>query len=150
MLPIFFAVTGLTVDLTSLRLDALGILAAILAISVTGKYGGAYAGARLTGIPPRGSALIAALINTRGLTEIVVLTVGLQQHLIGPELYSMLIVMALVTTAMTGPLINWTYPLPPHRQDPADANHVDHRNKAATATPPTPSNPEFPVGIKDR
>jgi Kef-type K+ transport system membrane component KefB len=110
MLPVFFVVTGLTVNLAELRPAALGILAAILAVSIAGKVGGGYAGARLTGIPPRGSAVMAALVNTRGLTELVILSVGLQQHLLSPQLYALLVVMALVTTAMTGPLINWLEP----------------------------------------
>jgi len=135
MLPVFFVVTGLTVDLTQLRMGDLGILAAIMAISVTGKLGGGYAGARLTGIPPRGSAVMAALVNTRGLTEIVILTVGLQQHLLKPELYALLIVMALITTAMTGPLLNWWYPRTRLREDlaaaeRADGNHLSNERLA--------------------
>jgi Kef-type K+ transport system membrane component KefB len=110
LLPIFFVVTGLTVNLGTLRASALGILAAILVISVAGKLAGGYAGARLTGFPPRTSAALAALLNTRGLTEIVILTVGLQEHVLDMELYSMMIIMALVTTAMTGPLLNLCYP----------------------------------------
>jgi Kef-type K+ transport system membrane component KefB len=54
--------------------------------------------------------VMAALVNTRGLTELVILSVGLQQHLLSPQLYALLVVMALVTTAMTGPLINWLEP----------------------------------------
>ncbi len=110
MLPVFFVVTGLTVDLTKLHLNSVGILLAIMAVAVVGKLGGGYAGARLTGIPRRGSAVMGALVNTRGLTELVVLSVGLQQHLIGKQLYALLIVMALVTTAMTGPLLNVVQP----------------------------------------
>lgn len=107
MLPMFFVITGLTVNLTKLRLDALGILAVILLVAIVGKVGGGYVGARLTGIPPRGSAVMGALVSTRGLTELVILSVGLQEHLLNPELYALLLVMALVTTAMTGPLLNW-------------------------------------------
>jgi Kef-type K+ transport system membrane component KefB len=110
MLPVFFVITGLTVNLAKLPVGGVGILAVILVVSVLGKVGGGYAGARLTGIPPQGSALMAALVNTRGLTELVVLSVGLQVHLIGPQLYALLVVMALLTTAMTGPLINWFQP----------------------------------------
>jgi Kef-type K+ transport system membrane component KefB len=117
MLPMFFVVTGLTVNLAKLRLGALGILAMIFAVAAVGKLGGGYVGARLTGIPRRGSAVMAALVNTRGLTELVILSVGLQEHLLSSQLYSLLVVMALVTTAMTGPLLNWIQPLvvsPPH------------------------------------
>lgn len=110
MLPVFFVVTGLTVNLAKLPVSALGILAVILLIAVAGKVGGGYAGARLTRIPRQGSAVMAALINTRGLTELVILSVGLQEHLIGRQLYALLIVMALVTTAMTGPMLNWLQP----------------------------------------
>jgi Kef-type K+ transport system membrane component KefB len=111
MLPMFFVITGLTVNLTTLRPDDLGILAAVLAVAIFGKVGGGYAGARLTGIPRRGSAVMAALVNTRGLTELVILSVGLQEHLLSPQLYALMIVMALVTTAMTGPLLNWIQPM---------------------------------------
>jgi Kef-type K+ transport system membrane component KefB len=124
MLPVFFVVTGLSVDLSALHVSDLSILAAILGISVIGKLGGGYAGARLGGVPPRGSAVMAALVNTRGLTEIVVLTVGLQAHLLRPRLYALLIVMALVTTAMTGPLLNWCYPRNRLRQDLAAAERA--------------------------
>ncbi|HEX8006103.1 MAG TPA: cation:proton antiporter [Trebonia sp.] len=111
MLPMFFVVTGLTVNLATLHIDDLGILAAVLGVAILGKVGGGYAGARLTGIPPQGSAVMAALVNTRGLTELVILSVGLQQHLLSPQLYALMIVMALVTTAMTGPLLNWIQPM---------------------------------------
>lgn len=111
MLPMFFVITGLTVNLTTLHVNELGILAAILAVAILGKVGGGYAGARLTGIPPRGSAVMAALVNTRGLTELVILSVGLQEHLLSLQLYALMIVMALVTTAMTGPLLNRIQPM---------------------------------------
>jgi Kef-type K+ transport system membrane component KefB len=110
LLPVFFAVTGLTVNLGSLQASALGTLAAVLAVSIGGKLAGGYAGARVTGIAPRDSAVLAALLNTRGLTEIVILTVGLQEHVLDIDLYSLMIVMALVTTAMTGPLLKLWYP----------------------------------------
>lgn len=106
LLPIYFVITGLTVNLSTLPVSSVGILTAILAVSIGGKLTGAYAGARLTGTPPRDSAVLAALINTRGLTEIVILTVGLQEHILDTEMYSLMIVMALVTTAMTGPLLS--------------------------------------------
>ncbi|MBO0806711.1 MAG: cation:proton antiporter [Actinobacteria bacterium] len=121
MLPVFFVITGLTVNLTTLRLDALAVLAAILLVALVGKVGGGYAGARLTGIPPRGSALMGVLVSTRGLTELVILSVGLQEHLLNPQLYALLIVMALVTTAMTGPLLNWIQkPMALSASDPPD------------------------------
>jgi Kef-type K+ transport system membrane component KefB len=110
LLPMFFVVSGLAVDLTKLDLSAVGVLAVILVVAVAGKLVGAYAGARLTGVPRRRSAALATLINTRGLTEIVILTVGLQKGVLDNELFSLMVVMALVTTAMTGPLLSWIYP----------------------------------------
>ncbi|MGI8335432.1 cation:proton antiporter [Actinomadura scrupuli] len=110
LLPMFFVVSGLAVDLTDLDLGAVGVLAVILVVAVAGKLVGAYAGARLTGVPHRRSAALATLINTRGLTEIVILTVGLQKGVLDNELFSLMVVMALVTTAMTGPLLRLIYP----------------------------------------
>ncbi|MEU7551568.1 cation:proton antiporter [Streptomyces sp. NPDC044571] len=111
LLPMFFAVTGLTVDLAKLQLDDVGVLVVIMAISVFGKLGGGYIAGRLSGIPHRGAATLGALVNARGLTELVILSVGLEQGLIGPELYAILLVMALVTTVMTGPLLSLFHPV---------------------------------------
>jgi Kef-type K+ transport system membrane component KefB len=130
MLPVFFVITGLTVNLANLRLAALGILAVILAVAIVGKVGGGYVGARLTGIPPRGSAVMGALVNTRGLTELVILSVGLQQHLISPQLYALLVVMALVTTAMTGPLLNWIRPTAVSPPPDAETTRRTHESRA--------------------
>lgn len=130
LLPIFFAVAGLTVDLSGLRIGAVGVLAAVLATSVAGKLGGGYAGARSAGIPRRGAAVLAALVNTRGLTEIVILSVGLQDHLLGTGLYSLLVVMALITTAMTAPLVRRLYPDERLRQDLVDTDRVRAADRA--------------------
>jgi len=138
MLPVFFAVTGLTVDLTGLHLSQLGVLGVILAISVFGKVGGGYAAARLSGIPPRGSAVVASLVNARGLTEIVILSVGLEQGLLDVELYAMLLVMALITTAMTGPLLSWSYPADRLRED------LDAAGRAGVRTPRSPNKATVP------
>ena len=141
LLLIFFVVTGLTVDLSALRLSAAGVLAAILAVSIGGKLAGGYAGARLSGVAHHGSAVLAVLVNTRGLTEIVILTVGLQVHVLNSELYSLMIVMALVTTTMTGPLLDWCYPRSRVAHDIADAQraalgaHVVHRVLVMPSSP---------------
>lgn len=133
LLPMFFVVAGMSVDLTKLDLSSAGTLAAILAAAIGGKIGGAYAGARLQRVPKQQAAALAALINTRGLTEIVILTVGLQKGVLDTELYSLMVVMALVTTAMTGPLLNRIYPARRVARDLAEAQaaalgpHVSHR-----------------------
>ncbi|GGS55896.1 hypothetical protein GCM10010156_13050 [Planobispora rosea] len=110
LLPMFFVVAGLNVNLRVLDLSSLGTLAAILAVAIGGKLLGSYAGARIQRVPARQSWALAVLLNTRGLTEIVILTVGLQKGVLDNELYSLMVVMALVTTGMTGPLLRRIYP----------------------------------------
>ncbi len=110
LLPMFFVVSGFNVDLGALQVSSFGTLAAILFVAVFGKLAGTYAAARLLGVPNRESAGLAALLNTRGLTEIVILSVGLERGILDTELYSLMVVMALLTTAMTGPLLSRFYP----------------------------------------
>ncbi|MQY20504.1 cation:proton antiporter [Nocardia macrotermitis] len=105
LLPGFFVVAGLAVDLSSIDSTAIGELVVIIAAAVLGKIGSVYLAGRLTGMPSRPAAAVAALLNTRGLTELVILSVGLTTGLIGPQLYSLLVVMALVTTAATAPIL---------------------------------------------
>ncbi len=85
---------------------ALGLLALILAVAVVGKTVPVYAASRLAQLPPRESATVAVLLNTRGLTELIALNVGLSAGLIHRDLFAVLVVMALLTTAMTGPLLS--------------------------------------------
>ena len=110
LLPVFFVVSGLSVNLSSVGLSGLVELCVILLAAVVGKFGGAFAGARLAGVPARRAGALATLMNTRGLTGIVILTVGLQLHILDQSLYSLMIVMAIATTAMTGPLLRLLYP----------------------------------------
>ncbi|MGN3955907.1 cation:proton antiporter [Streptomyces sp. WAC8370] len=112
LLPVYFVVAGLKVDLRGFGWTQSAELAAVLLVAVVGKLGGTYLGARSTGLPPRAATALAALMNTRGLTELVILGVGLQAGLLDGGLYSLLVVVALVTTAMTGPLLTRTYAKP--------------------------------------
>ncbi|MBO8188091.1 cation:proton antiporter [Streptomyces spirodelae] len=106
LLPSFFVIAGLQVDLSRLGARGLGELGLILLTAITAKFAGAYAGARLNRVPHAQSGVLAALMNTRGLTELVILTVGLQLNVIDRDLYALMVVMALATTAMTGPLLS--------------------------------------------
>lgn len=106
LLPLYFIVAGTKVDLSGFGAGTLGTLLAVIVVAVASKAVGAYAGARVSGTGHRVALPIAVLMNTRGLTEIVIVTVGLQMHLIDERFYSIMIVMAVVTTAMTGPLLN--------------------------------------------
>ncbi|GAA3196652.1 cation:proton antiporter [Actinocorallia longicatena] len=133
LLPMFFVVAGLSVDLTTLEASSVWTLLGILVVAIVGKLAGAYVSARFLGVPRKESAGLATLINTRGLTEIVILSVGLQKGVLDTELYSLMVVMALVTTAMTGPLLNLVYPREQVARDLAEAEraalgeHLVHR-----------------------
>jgi Kef-type K+ transport system membrane component KefB len=117
LLPVFFMAAGIKVDLSTVDATALGELALILLVAVGGKFGGAIFGARVSGVRWRHSVVMATLVNTRGLTELIVLTVGLQLGVLDTGLYSLMVVMALVTTAMTGVLLGLVYPQQRVRQD---------------------------------
>jgi Kef-type K+ transport system membrane component KefB len=106
LLPVFFVVAGFQLDLTGVDLSDMGELAAILAVAVGGKLAGAYLPAAAHGLPRSEAATLAVLMNTRGLTEIVVLSIGLRAGILDHRLYSLMVVMALATTAMTGPLLS--------------------------------------------
>jgi Kef-type K+ transport system membrane component KefB len=110
LLPVFFVVAGLQVNLSQINLGGLGELGLIMLVAVGGKFIGAFVAARLHGIRPRQAAALASLMNTRGLTELVVLTVGLKLGMLDTTLYSLMMVMAVVTTAITGPLLRLVYP----------------------------------------
>ncbi|MEV6568685.1 cation:proton antiporter [Streptomyces kronopolitis] len=126
LLPLYFVVAGTKVDLSDFNVTALLTLAAVIVVAVLSKAGGAYGGARLAGLPHATALPAAVLMNTRGLTEIVIVGVALDMGLINQDFYSMMVVMAVVTTAMTGPLLKISGVLPqdppPRRRDAA----IDH------------------------
>ncbi|MGZ8781171.1 MAG: cation:proton antiporter domain-containing protein, partial [Thermoanaerobaculia bacterium] len=98
-LPLFFAVTGLRTNIGSLATPELWLCCAlVLVVAIAGKFGGAAASARAVGFPWREAAAIGALMNTRGLMEMVVVNVGLEIGVVSPSLYTMIVIMALVTT----------------------------------------------------
>jgi nucleotide-binding universal stress UspA family protein len=124
LLPVFFVVSGLSVNLSSVGLSGLVELCLILLVAVAGKFAGAFAGARLAGVRARHAGVLATLMNTRGLTGIVILSVGLQLHILDQSLYSLMIVMAVVTTMMAGPLLRLLYPDRILVRDLADADRA--------------------------
>ncbi|MGP4109764.1 cation:proton antiporter domain-containing protein [Streptomyces sp. 4N509B] len=105
LLPVFFIVTGLSVDVTALGWPEVLALALILTTAVAGKLAGAIPPARLSGMSWREATAFGVLMNTRGLTEIVILDIGRHLGIINDTLFSMMVVMAVVTTAMAGPLL---------------------------------------------
>lgn len=111
LLPVFFAYSGLRTQIGLLNSPQLWLLCAlVLGVAIAGKYFGAYFAARVSGINKREASALGWLMNTRGLTELIVLNIGLELGVISPLLFTMLVVMALVTTFMTSPLLEWTYP----------------------------------------
>ncbi|MBB4617106.1 cation:proton antiporter [Sphingomonas abaci] len=110
LLPMFFTYSGLNtrmdmVNSASLLLIALGILAA----SIAAKFGACYLAARACGEDNRTALGIGALMNSRGLMELIIINIGLSKGIIGPTLFSMLVLMAIVTTMMASPLFEWVY-----------------------------------------
>ncbi|HUP92300.1 MAG TPA: cation:proton antiporter, partial [Solimonas sp.] len=111
LLPAFFAYTGMRtrIDLVDGAAQwALCLL--IVVIATAGKFGGTLAAARLVGLGWRPAAALGALMNTRGLMELIVLNIGLELGVISPALFAMLVIMALVTTGITAPLLRWILP----------------------------------------
>jgi len=106
LLPLFFAYTGLRTDVGLLERSELIVLTLVLlAVAIFCKFGGAMLAARVTGLGLRESAVIGALMNTRGLTELIVLNLALEKGVISEALFAALVIMALATTFMTGPLL---------------------------------------------
>lgn len=105
LMPLFFALAGLGTRASAFSGAGLGAMGLILVVAAVGKIAGGAAGARVSGYGWRDSLATGALMNARGLMELIVIQVGFDAGLIGPELFTMLLVMALVTTAMTGPLM---------------------------------------------
>jgi Kef-type K+ transport system membrane component KefB len=109
LLPIFFAYTGLRTHLGLLDdLASWTTCLAIIAVATTGKLGGTTLAARWAGLPWRDAVALGALMNTRGLMELVALNVGYDLGILSPGIFTMMVLMALVTTAMTGPLLSVT------------------------------------------
>jgi Kef-type K+ transport system membrane component KefB len=105
LLPVFFVVAAIDVNLSGLGTAGIAELLLILVVAVTGKLLGGYLGARSCRVKHGPAAAIAVLMNARGVTEIVVLQVGLQIGVLDTRLYSIMVMMALFTTALTAPLL---------------------------------------------
>lgn len=106
VLPLFFVVVGMSTRIDQLGSWSLvGVLAAVIAVAVAGKLGAAGLAARATGERWDAALTIGILMNTRGLTEIVILTVGLELGVIDESLFTVMVIMALVTTVMAAPLL---------------------------------------------
>jgi Kef-type K+ transport system membrane component KefB len=108
LLPLFFVYTGLQTEIGLINDPYLWkVTAAIIAVAVIGKFLGSALAARFVGQNWKDSLTIGALMNTRGLMELIVLNIGLELKVLTPEVFAMMVIMALVTTFMTGPALDF-------------------------------------------
>jgi Kef-type K+ transport system membrane component KefB len=106
-LPAFFALTDMRTQIGLLvSWEGWAVCGAIVAVAILGKFGGAFVAARFVGLGRSDSAALGILMNTRGLVELIVLDIGLDIGVITPRLFTMLVIMALITTFMTGPILD--------------------------------------------
>jgi Kef-type K+ transport system membrane component KefB len=121
LMPAFYALIGMRTQLALVSgVQQWLTCGLIIALACLGKFGGSYLAARLVGVAQRDAASVAILMNTRGLMELVVLDLGLALGVISPTLFAMMVIMALVTTFLTSPLLRLTHRIPtqtgaPHR-----------------------------------
>jgi len=107
LLPVFFAYTGLRTQIGLLNdFSSWAVCLGIILTAIAGKLIGSMLAARWTGSSWHDAFVLGALMNTRGLMELIALNVGYDLGILSPRMFTMLVVMALVTTAMTGPLID--------------------------------------------
>jgi Kef-type K+ transport system membrane component KefB len=111
LLPLFFAFTGLRTNVGLLKGPAMWFYCGLIILVATGgKLGGSTIAGWLSGMPIREAAGLGTLMNTRGLMELVILNIGLDIKVISPALFSMMVLMALFTTFMTTPVLEWICP----------------------------------------
>ncbi|MFL9582531.1 cation:proton antiporter [Stenotrophomonas sp. AB1(2024)] len=106
LLPLFFAMTGLRMRADALQGSDLLLCAVLIAVATLGKLLGTWSAARSAGMDNHEAWKLGALMNTRGLMELIVLNLGYELGFLGDRLFAVLVIMALVTTAMTGPLLS--------------------------------------------
>jgi len=142
-LPLFFVFSGLRTEIRLIdSAESWAVCGLIILIACIGKFGGSAVAARLTGLGWRESSALGILMNTRGLMELVVLNIGLDLGVISPTVFSMMVIMALVTTFATSPLIRWVYPAERMAQDLIDAGEGVPEPTRASATAPAPAEGE--------
>jgi len=111
LLPLFFAFTGLRTNITLVKGPEMWLYCALIVlVAIVGKLGGSMLASWLTGMPGREAAGLGTLMNTRGLMELVILNIGLDIKVISPALFSMMVIMALITTFMTSPVLELLCP----------------------------------------
>jgi Kef-type K+ transport system membrane component KefB len=110
LLPLFFAFSGLRTNVGMVHGELWLYTLLTIATAIAGKFGGSTLAARVAGVPWRDATALGILMNTRGLMELVALNIGLDIGVISPQVFTVMVLMALVTTFMTSPLLEWVYP----------------------------------------
>ena len=141
LLPAFFAYTGMRTQIGLVSgLENWLWCGLIIAVASAGKFGGSLIAARSTGLGWRESSSLGVLMNTRGLMELIVLNIGLDLGVISPTLFAMMVIMALVTTLTTSPLLKWLSPDSLQASIPATSlrpsSEGEPRDELAIPSPP--------------
>ena len=111
LLPLFFVYSGLNTRIGLVNTMALwGVTLVICLAATAGKGGACWAAARLNGEPPREAIAIGALMNARGLMELIILNIGLERGIVQPTLFTIMVLMAVLTTLAASPVFEWVYP----------------------------------------
>lgn len=149
LLPVFFAYSGLKTQVGLLNSPGKWLLClAVIGVAILGKFVGTYVAARFSGIDHRESSALGWLMNTRGLTELIVLNIGLELGVITPLLFTMLVIMALVTTFMTSPLLEMIYPKRLMRLDVLETDAEDGEQETVPYQVLVPvANPKSQAGL---
>lgn len=152
LLPIFFAYTGLRTQFGLLNESSLWFDCALVILAATlGKFGGSTLSAKLSGLDWRDASALGVLMNTRGLMELIILNIGLDLGVISPALFAMMVLMALVTTFATTPILEWIYPqklLSKGAEAPDQAAVLDEEDMAPAYSVVVPmANPDSQQGL---
>jgi Kef-type K+ transport system membrane component KefB len=135
LMPLFFAFTGLRMDIGMIKGPEMWLCCVLIILVATlGKLGGSATASLLMGISPREALSLAALMNTRGLMAFVILNVGLNLGIISPVLFSMMVLMALVTTFMAAPLLEIFRVAQPARDGWDGIHHGANANEIPAAS----------------
>src|SRR5690606_9406224 len=124
LLPAFFTFSGLNTQLSMVTDPSLLLVTLVILIaSISAKFGACWMAARLTGQDNHTALGVGALMNARGLMELIIINIGLQRGLIGPGLFSILVLMAVTTTLMASPLFELVYGRRARARGDLDALH---------------------------
>lgn len=131
-MPVFFGLTGLKTDLSVLlKPDALFLTLGLIAVASIGKFAGAFAGARLSGLTRAEAIALGSGMNARGSTEVIIATIGLSAGVLNEQLFSAIVAMALVTTMVMPASLRWALRRLPMRKD--EENRLKHEDFEAAS-----------------